>query len=262
MKTYPSDLTRNEYSILKKHLPRQRRHHNRKWTLLQILNAIFYVQRTGCQWRYLPDSFPPWKTVYHYWRLWKLKRQWEDLNTMLREAIRLKAGRQAQPSAASFDTQSVRTTPTGGIRGYDGYKGINGRKRFFLVDTLGLLLKTRVLPANTPEITAAMGVLEGLNTVFTRLKHVWADQGFRGWEFETWIRGVLGWRLELTSGVSKPGRADFKVAPKRWVVERSFAWLTRFRRCVREYEFLGDSSEAMIYGCMTRLMIARLARSK
>jgi putative transposase len=128
------------------------------------------VQRAGCQWRYSPDSFPPWKTVYHYWRLWKLKRQWKDLNAVLRQAIRLKAGRQAQPSAASFDTQSIRTTATGGIRGYDGYKRINGRKRFFLVDTLGLLLTTRVLPANTPKITAAMGVLE-------RFSRVWSTSG-------------------------------------------------------------------------------------
>jgi putative transposase len=103
-------------------------------------------------------------------------------------------------------------------------------------------------------------VLDGLNRVFTRLEHVWADQGFKGWEFKAWLKGALGWTLELTSGVSKPGRADFEVAPKRWVVERSFAWVSRFRRCGREYEFLAESSEAMIYGCMTRLMVARLAR--
>ena len=130
MKTYPSDLTKAEYRILQKHFPRQRQHHKRKWTLLVILNAIFYVQRTGCQWRYLPDSFPPWKTVYHYWRAWKLEARWKELNTHLREELRLRAGRNPQPSAASFDTQSVRTTPTGGVRGFDGYKRVNGRKRF------------------------------------------------------------------------------------------------------------------------------------
>ena len=217
MKTYPSDLTPTEYAILKTEFPTQPKHPKRKWTLRRILNAIFYLQRTGCQWRYLPDSFPPWKTVYHYWRRWKLESRWENLNTVLREEIRVKAGRSAQPSAAAFDTQSVRTTPTGGTRGFDGYKRVNGRKRFFLVDTLGLILKARVLPANTPEIMSAMRVLEGLNLVFTRLEHVWADQGFKGWEFEAWLKGALGWTLELTSGVSKPGRADFKVAPRRWV---------------------------------------------
>ena len=260
MKTYPSDLTKTEYRILNKHLPRQQKHPKRKWSLLTILNAIYYLKRTGCQWRYLPESFPPWKTVYHYWRRWKLEARWEDLNTKLREELRTRAGRDAQPSAVVFDTQSVRTTPTGGVRGFDGYKRVNGRKRFFLVDTLGLLLKVRVLPANTPEVTAAMAALEGLQTVFPRVTRAWADQGFQGWEFEAWVRGALGWRLELTKGVSKPGKSDFKVAPKRWVVERSFSWVTRFRRCVREYEFLPDSSEAMIYGCMTRLMVARLVR--
>lgn len=123
-----------------------------------------------------------------------------------------------------------------------------------------MLLTARVLPANTPEITAAMAVLDGLSTVFTRLERVWADQGFKGWEFKAWVKGALGWTLELRSGISKPGKAVFKVVAKRWMVERSFAWVTRFRRCVREYEFLAGSSEAMIYGCMTRLMVARLAR--
>ena len=146
------------------------------------------------------------------------------------------------------------------MRGFDGYKRVNGHKRFFLVDTLGLLLEARVLPASTPEVNAAMVALEGLKLVFPRLKRVWADQGFQGWEFKAWLEGALGWAPELTSGVSKPGRAGFRVAPRRWVVGRSFAWVSRFRRCVREFEFLPESSEAMIYGCMVRLMVARLAR--
>ena len=127
-------------------------------------------------------------------------------------------------------------------------------------DSLGLLLEARVLPANTSEVTAAMTVLEGLQKTFPRVTRAWADQGFQGWEFAAWVKGALGWTLELTSGVSKPGKAGFRVAPRRWVVERSFAWVTRFRRCAREYELLPESSEAMIYGCMVRLMVARLAR--
>jgi putative transposase len=174
--TYPSDLTKRQWNYLKRHLPKRQNKTCLKWGWRIILNAIFYLQRTGCQWRFLPETFPPWKTVYHYFRIWRLNNVWEDLNTALRETIRIQAGRNPQPSAASIDTQVSTTTMVGGERGYNGYKRVNGRKRFLLVDTMGLLLKAKVVPANWSETDAAMVALEGLEVTFPRLELLWADQ--------------------------------------------------------------------------------------
>jgi putative transposase len=257
-KTYPSDLNKRQWKHLKKHLPKRKNKPCLKWSWRIILNAIFYLQRTGCQWRYLPDSFPPWKTVYHYFRDWRLTGLWEQLNTILRAIIRIQAGREPQPSAGSMDTQVSSSTLVGGMSGYNGYKHIKGRKRFLLVDTLGLLLKARIVPGNWSETDAAMVGLEGLETIFPRMELVWADQGFKGWEFTAWMKGSVKWKLELTSGISKPGQPDFRPAPKRWVVERSIAWLLSNRRLARSFERLPESEEALMYSCMTRLMLGRL----
>jgi putative transposase len=256
--TYPSDLTKRQWKYVKKLLPKRQNKHCLKWSWRIILNAIFYLQRTGCQWRFLPDSFPPWKTVYHYFRIWRLTNVWEDLNTSLRETIRVQAGRNPQPSAASIDTQVSTTTMVGGERGYNGYKRVNGRKRFLLVDTMGLLLKAKVVPANCSETDVAMVALEGLELRFPRLELVWADQGFKSWAFDAWMKGSLKWELELTSGLSKPGQVDFRPAPWRWVVERSIAWLLSNRRLARSFERLPETEEALMYSCMTRLMLNRL----
>ena len=257
-KTYPSDLTRKEWKFVKKHLPKRKNKHCLKWSWRIILNAIYYLQRTGCQWRYLPDSFPPWKTVYHYARIWKINGFWENLNTALREMLRLREGRNQQPSACSMDTQVSSITAVGGLSGYNGYKSIKGRKRFTLVDTLGLLLKDKIVPGDWSETDAAMVGLEGLEQEFPRIELLWADQGFKGWEFIAWLKGTVKWKLELTSGISKPGKPDFQVAPKRWVVERTYAWLLRNRRLSRSHERLPEMEESLIYSCMTRLMLRRL----
>ena len=182
-------------------------------------DALFYVLRTGCQWRQLPETFPPWRTIYGYHRRFCELGLWERLNTELRIRLRFLDGRKAQPTAVVFDTQSVKTTPVGGERGFDGYKKISGRKRFLLVDTLGLLSLVKIAPANMAQTKAAMAGLEKVNEVFSMVTLAWADQGFGGEPFSSWLMKEVGWKLELTSGISTPGKPDFEVAPRRWVVE-------------------------------------------
>jgi putative transposase len=175
-KTYPSDLNKKAWKYMKKRLPKRKNEHSLKWSWRIILNAIFYLQRTGCQWRYLPKTFPPWKTVYHYTRIWRRNGFWEKINTELREYLRVQDGKNAQPSAGSMDTQVFSSTMVGGLRGYNGYKNVMGRKRFLLVDTLGFLLKVKIVPGNWSEKDAAMVGLEGLEKVFPRMELLWADQ--------------------------------------------------------------------------------------
>ena len=186
---------------------------------------------------------------------------WENLNTTLREQVRVAEGREAQPSACIMDSQSVKANEYAAEKGFDGAKKINGRKRFILTDTLGLVLKVHITPANLKEPDGERDLLERLNGQFPRLEHLWVDQGFRFWEFSCWVLGALRWTTEITGkSVARPGD-DFAVIPRRWVVERTFAWVTRCRRLSRDVERLSKSVESLIYACMTRLMLRRLARS-
>jgi len=264
---YPSDLNDTEMKIIAPYLPptkiegRPREH---EWC--EILNGIFYVARAGCAWRMLPHEFPPWKTVYHYFREWRLEGRWEQVNTALRQAIREKDKRQPQPSAIILDSQSVKTAEGGEDRGYDAGKNIFGRKRHLAVDTLGLVVLVVVTAASVQDRDGAMQILQPL---FDRIKHskysrwcrlklIWADGGYRG-ELVDWVKRKLGWALEI---VKKLGdQVGFQVLPKRWIVERTFAWLTRSRRLSKDYERLPQTSEAFIYVVMTRLMLKRLAHS-
>lgn len=258
MKTYPSDLSKQQRRLLKPLLFNRGNPSRQKWTWKVILNALFYVLRTGCQWRALPESFPPWQTIYGYHRRFCELGLWEQLNTILRIRLRLQDGRQAQPSAVVIDTQSVKALYGGQACGFDGYKRVYGRKRFLLVDTLGLLLRVTVLPANTAETTAARLALAHLDAGVDRVQVVWADQGFGGGPLTTWVQDQLGWTLELTSGLSKPGRPDFQVAPRRWVVERTIAWLGRNRRLLCDFERLVAVTTGWIYAAMVLLMLRRL----
>jgi putative transposase len=270
---YPTDLTDAEWRALAPHLPapkaggRPRRH-----AVRDILNAIFYVLRSGCAWRLLPHDLPPWKTVYHYFRLWRVQGLWEMLHQALYAAARVKAGRDPQPSAAIIDSQSVKTTLVGGPRGYDGGKKVNGRKRHLLVDTQGLIVRALVHPADVTDRDGAKLLLAPLQDRLPRLQHIWADSAYTG-KLAEWVESTLGCTLEIVkhwwTGVRwvwvGPGQgpptlpSGFHVLPRRWVVERTFAWLLMSRRLSRDYEELPATSASLVYTAMSRLMVKRLA---
>ena len=203
-RAYATDLSDEEWRILNPLVPeanpggRPRAHATR-----ELLDAIFYAVRAGCAWRLLPHGFPPWKTVYHYFGIWRIDGTWERVNGTLRERVRALAGHEATPGAAIMDGQSVRTTERGGARGYDGAKKVNGRKRHLLVDTQGLVMKAKAHPADLADREGAMLLLEPATAAFPRLDHLWADAGYRGAALREWITEWLGLSLEIVQRRSR-----------------------------------------------------------
>lgn len=232
----------------------------RKHSYREIVNAIFYVLSNGIKWRAMPHDLPPWKTVYGYFRRWRITGQWQQWHSTLRNRLRLKLGRKAQASAAVLDSQSIKTAEGGEARGFDVHKHCSGRKRHILVDTLGLLLQVLVTGANVQDRDGAKDLLGSFYLAFLqsfRLKRIWADAGYRG-EFVSWTQQAFAWVLEIVSRDQQ--QTGFSVLPKRWLVERTFAWFMRNRRLARDYERLPETSEAFIYIAMIRLMTRRLAK--
>lgn len=273
---YPSDLSDAEWSLLLPLLPPAKSGGRpRSVDLRQILNGIFYLLRTGCAWRYLPTTYGAWSTVYSYSWHWRRDHTWTQIQAVLRERVRKQAGRETSPSAAIIDSQSVKTTEQGGSHGYNGGKKVNGRKRHLLVDTLGLLLRVVVHPANLQDRDGAKLVLEDLGRQFPRLHHLWADQGYTG-KLLDWIAAELGWSVTIVERSPRRGfvvapdgpfvrvtvPATFEPLPKRWIVERSLAWIGRYRRMSKYYERLPSTSEALVYLTSIRLLLARLTRTQ
>ena len=256
-KAYPSDLNDAEWQTIKPLIPPAKLGGRpRKHVMREILNAIFYILCSGCAWRMLPHDLPPWQTVYHYFRQWKGDGTWECMNQALRTRLRLAHGREAEPSAAVLDSQSVKTTSVKGVRGYDAGKNVNGRKRHILVDTMGLLLMVLVHAADIQDRDGAKLLLNKVKRCFTRLRLIWADGNYSG-KLIDWVRETHGWVLEIVK--RNKDVKGFQVLPRRWVVERTFAWLCRYRRLSKDYEVLTETSEAMIYTAMVHLMVRRLA---
>lgn len=260
-KRYPSDLTDGEWKHVNRLIPKAKPGGRpRSLDMREVLNSVFYLVRGGLAWAMLPKDLPNYKSVYHYFRLWRIQGRWKAIHDRLRHRLRKRLGRKPTPSAAILDSQSVKTTDVGGgERGYDKAKKINGRKRHLLVDTLGLVIGVRVHAASTGERDGAKLVLEDLATTMMRLRHIWADRGYTG-TFIEWVWELRKQRrIELEIVKRKYNQVVFVLLPRRWVVERTFGWLGKSRRLSKDYERLTSSSEAMIYLAMTRLMLQRLA---
>jgi putative transposase len=255
--TYPTDLTDRQWDCIKDLIPAAKRGGRpRSLDMRHLINAILYIVVSGCQWRMLPKDYPKWQSVYHYFRIWRDDGTWQRIHDTLRAEVRRQAGRHKHPTAGCLDSQSVKTSQVRGVRGFDSGKRIKGRKRHLLVDTLGLLLAIVVTAASVSDAKGARLLFARLGGSGKKLRRIWVDGTYRG-KLVDWVVAHCWFLLQPVLRTDE--MKGFVVLPRRWVVERTFAWLTHCRRLRMDYEELPASSEAMIYIAMTRLMIRRLA---
>ena len=257
--TYPSDLSDAEWECLQRHLPpTMTRRRRPRHPLRRVFEAVFYLLRTGCPWRYLPRDFPPWQTVYYHFRRFRLSGVWHRTLMALRMAERRRVGRHPHRTAAIMDAQSVKTVEESArISGYDAHKRVKGRKRHLLVDTLGLPLSIYVTPAGVHDQVGARCMLAGLALLVPRLKTIWADGAYAGAQLARWCKQHGGWEVGIVGHAA--GKQGFAVQPRRWVVERTFGWLVRNRRLAKDYERKTQTSETLIEVGTIRLLLRRRA---
>jgi putative transposase len=257
---YDSDLTNGQWNLIADLIPTTKSNYTKggrppKYERREILDAVLYVARTGCQWRLIPHDFPDWQTVYQYFVRWHNENIFETINTRLRTDVRIHAGRCGEPTAGIIDSQSVKIVANIGYAGFDGAKKVNGRKRHIVVDTLGLLLTVVVHEANISDRVSAETVLIKVRAQFKKIATIFADQGYTGK-----LIALIQTTLDMTITIIKRSEVRiFKLLPRRWVVERTFGWFGFYRRLAKDYERYPRHSEAFVYIAMSNIMLHRLS---
>jgi transposase len=255
---YASDMTDAEWGLIERLLPRaHRRGRPRRTNLRSVVEAVLYILSTGCQWRALPQEFPPYSTVQGYFYAWRDTGRWQRIVNVLVWRARKRLRLAPRPTAAVIDSQSAPTTQAGGPRGYDAGKRIYGRKRHIVTDTNGLLLGVHVHPANVQDCHGAVPLLKKVRTKFPRLRHVFADRIYRGKQLLDALSDCGPWTIQI---VERPqGVKGFQLLPRRWVVERTFAWFGRCRRLTKDFEAAAATEVAWLLVAHIRLLTRRLA---